>query len=74
MEGKPEREGLSLGYRIVWRIKLILLTFYGPPRLDENQDPITRLRRERADKVAAARAAQAQGTAPDAQGEPPGTS
>ncbi len=55
---KAEREGLSLWYRITWRINYALLTVYGPPRLDGDKDPLTRLERRRAAKVAAARAAR----------------
>ena len=56
MSRKADREGLSLAYRIRYRIKWVLFTFYGPPRLDARQDPLTRLRKEREAKVAAARA------------------
>lgn len=55
---KAEREGLSLWYRITWRIKYALLTVYGPPRLDGDKDPLTRLERQRAAKVATARASR----------------
>lgn len=55
---KADREGLSLAYRIGYRVRWILFTFYGPPRLDARQDPLTRLKKEREAKVAAARAAR----------------
>ncbi len=48
------RDGLSLGYRVWWRIRKTVLTFYGPAQLGAN-DPISRLERERAARVAAAR-------------------
>ena len=34
MASKADREGLSLGYRISYRVRWFLFTFYGPPRLD----------------------------------------
>lgn len=55
---KLEREGLSLWYRVKWRTSYLVLTFYGPPRLAANQDPLTRLERRRAADVAAARRAR----------------
>lgn len=55
---KAEREGLSLWYRFTWRMQYLLLTVYGPARLDGPRDPLTRLERQRAAKVAAARAAR----------------
>lgn len=55
---KHKNEGLSLWYRFTWRVKYTLLFFYGPPRLDASQDPVTRLEQERAGKVAAARQAR----------------
>lgn len=58
---KAEREGLSLWYRITWRLNYLLLTVYGPARLDGPNDPLTRLERQRAAKVAAARAARLRG-------------
>lgn len=64
MSRKLEREGLSLWYRITWRIRYTLLFFYGPPRLDARQDPVTRMERQRAAKVAAARAARLDGQSP----------
>ncbi|MEO6999767.1 MAG: hypothetical protein ABI112_16965 [Terracoccus sp.] len=50
------RSGLSLGYRIGYRMKLIGLTIFGPAQLGENNDPKLRLQRERAERVAAAQA------------------
>jgi hypothetical protein len=55
---KADREGLSIGYRIVYRIKHLGYQIYGPAQLDEHNDPVRRLEQERADKVAAARRAR----------------
>lgn len=57
---KADREGLSLWYRIKWRTSYTVLTFYGPPRLSAEEDPLTRLEQQRAARVAAARAARLQ--------------
>lgn len=51
-------EGLSVGYRIGYRLKMIGLTVFGPAQLGEGNDPKTRLERERAARVARARAAR----------------
>jgi hypothetical protein len=51
-------EGLSLGYRILYRIRYIGLHVFGPAQLGEADDPHAQLRRERAAKVAAAKAAR----------------
>lgn len=51
-----ENEGLSLAYRVVWQIRRALLGVFGPAQLDDEDDPRERLDRERAEKVAAARA------------------
>jgi hypothetical protein len=53
---KGGSEGLSIGYRISYRIRAIGLSIYGPAQLGEADDPLVRLRRERAAKVEAARA------------------
>ena len=58
MATKADREGLSLGYRVLYRIKHFGYQLYGPAQLDEQNDPVRRLERERADKVAAARRAR----------------
>jgi hypothetical protein len=52
------REGLSIWYRIGYRLRLIALTVFGPAQLGEGNDPTARLAREREAKVAAARAAR----------------
>ena len=48
--------GLTLGYRISYRLRMIGLTIFGPAQLGEGNDPKLRLERERAQRVAAARA------------------
>lgn len=60
MSRKAEREGLSLGYRIMYRIKYVGLWVYGPPQLSGNADPHVRMKRQRDAKVAAARSARLQ--------------
>ena len=50
-------DGLSLRYRVGYRLRLAALTLLGPAELDERSDPKMRLRRERERRVAAARAA-----------------
>jgi hypothetical protein len=56
MGSKADREGLSLGYRILYRIKYLGWHVYGPAQLGEYDDPHAKLKRERAAKVEAARA------------------
>jgi hypothetical protein len=58
MSRKSDNEGLSLGYRILYRIRYIGLHVFGPAQLGETDDPHAQLRRERAAKVAAAKAAR----------------
>lgn len=58
MGTKVDREGLSLGYRILYRIKYFGWHLYGPAQLGEHDDPHMLLKREREAKVAAARAAR----------------
>jgi hypothetical protein len=55
MVKKADREGLSLLYRIVWRIRYIGMHMYGPAQLDGESDPHERLKRERQQKVDAVR-------------------
>ena len=49
-------DGLSLAYRLGYRLRLAALTLLGPAELEEHNDPKAKLRRERERKVAAARA------------------
>jgi hypothetical protein len=58
MSKKADREGLSVGYRVMYRIKSLGWHMYGPAQLGEQDDPHRRLERERAAKVAAARSAR----------------
>ncbi|MDQ2755979.1 MAG: hypothetical protein M3Y71_05370 [Actinomycetota bacterium] len=51
---KTDREFLSLGYRIGWKIRSTTLNIFGPAQIGRD-DPQTRLLREREAKVAAAR-------------------
>ncbi len=55
---KPENEGLSLGYRVGYRIQMAMWEVFGPAQLGAQDDPQMRLRRRRAAKVEAARAAR----------------
>jgi hypothetical protein len=55
---KADREGLSLGYLIMYRIKYVGLHMFGPAQLGSEDDPQARLVRQREAKVAAARAAR----------------
>ena len=50
--------GLSLGYRILWRIQYTLLSFMGPADQGGMNDPRFRMRAERTGRVNAARAAK----------------
>lgn len=54
---KADSEGVSLGYRIVYRIRYAGLHVFGPAQLGAEADPQARLKRQREAKVAAARAA-----------------
>jgi hypothetical protein len=55
---KSDAEGLSLGYRIMYRIRYVGLHLFGPAQLGDAEDPHARLRRERERKVAEARRAR----------------
>lgn len=44
---------LPLGYRIGWRLKFNFLVAFGPADLDWYNDPRTRMRQERADRLRA---------------------
>jgi hypothetical protein len=55
---KADSEGLSLGYRILYRIRYVGLHVFGPAQLGDAEDPHVRMRRERERKVAAARRAK----------------
>jgi hypothetical protein len=55
---KADNEGLSLGYRLMYAVKYLGWHVFGPAQLTESTDPHMLLKRERAEKVAAARAAR----------------
>lgn len=48
-------EGLSVGYRIGYRLRHMALTVFGPAQLGEAEDPTARLEAERAARVERAR-------------------
>lgn len=54
------RDGLTLGYRIKWRLGWLLLHVAGPAEQAEETDPRRRMERERAARVARYRAEQAE--------------
>lgn len=56
MSRKSENEGLSLAYRIGYRIRYAALHLFGPATLGEGDDPHARMRRQRARRMDAARA------------------
>ena len=56
--GKPENEGLSLGYRLGYRIQMAMWEVFGPAQLGAGDDPQMRLERRRRAKVTAAREAR----------------
>ncbi|KRF23768.1 MULTISPECIES: hypothetical protein [unclassified Phycicoccus] len=58
---KADREGLSWGYRLGYRVKWIGMHLYGPAQLGDAEDPHRRLERQRAARVAAARLARETG-------------
>lgn len=56
-----DNEGLSIGYRIGWRIRYTVMHLFGPAQLSGQGDPHERLDRERAARVAEARRRREQG-------------
>ena len=58
MSRKADREGLSLAYRIGYRVRWIGMHLYGPAQLGDAEDPHRRLERQRAAKVASAQKAR----------------
>jgi hypothetical protein len=58
MSRTTENEGLTLGYRFMWRLRYAGLHVFGPAQLGDERDPQRRLERERAAKVEAAKAAR----------------
>lgn len=55
-----DRDGLTLGYRIRWRITWLLLHVMGPARQSDERDPRRRMERERAERVRRYRAENAE--------------
>ena len=58
MIGTADNEGLTLGYRFMWRLRYVGMQVFGPAKLEEDRDPQRRLLRERAAKVEAAKASR----------------
>lgn len=58
MSSQRSSEGLSIGYRIGYRLRMVGLTIFGPAQLGESNDPKARLVRERRARVEQARAAR----------------
>lgn len=54
----PENTGLSVPYRVLWRVKYLLLSVMGPADQDGLRDPRFQMRAQRWEKVQAARAEQ----------------
>ncbi|MFD2027686.1 hypothetical protein [Promicromonospora aerolata] len=52
-------DGLTLGYRVKWRLNWLLLHVAGPAEQADETDPRRRMERERAERVARYRAEQA---------------
>lgn len=55
---KPENEGLSIAYRIGWKIRAGMWHLFGPAQTMGPADPHWRLAEERRKKVEAAREAR----------------
>ena len=55
MSRGTSNEGLSIGYRIGYQLRMLGLSLFGPAQLGEQNDPKARLAREREAKVEAAR-------------------
>ena len=62
MASTTDNEGLTLGYRFIWRLKYVGMHVFGPAQLGDDRDPQRRLERERAAKVEAARGARLGGS------------
>jgi hypothetical protein len=58
---RSRSKGLSVGYRIGYRLKMIGLTLFGPAQLGEGNDPKARLVADRQARLARARAEQQTG-------------
>ena len=53
-----ENDGLTHGYRFMWRLRYVGMHVFGPAQLGDDRDPQRRLERERAAKVEAAKASR----------------
>ena len=58
MSRRADNEGLSLAYRIGYRLRYTALHVFGPAQQSGSADPHRRLERERTAKVDAARRAR----------------
>ena len=58
MASTTDNEGLTLGYRLMWRLRYAGMHVFGPAQLGDERDPQRRMERERAAKVEAAKAAR----------------
>ena len=56
---RADVEGLSIGYRIGWRLRYLATSVFGPAQLGTADDPQLKLKRERQRRVEQARAAKA---------------
>lgn len=59
MARRGDNEGLSLWYRITYRLRYATLHVFGPAQLGDAEDPHVQMQRQRAAKVAAARRSRA---------------
>ena len=65
MASTTDNEGLTLGYRLMWRLRYAGMHVFGPAQLGDERDPQRRMERERAAKVEAAKAARLGGQGRD---------
>ena len=65
MASTTDNEGLTLGYRLMWRLRYAGMHVFGPAQLGDERDPQRRMERERASKVEAAKAARLGGQGRD---------
>lgn len=49
-------DGLSLGYRLGWRVRRVMVSLFGPAQLGGEEDPTQQLYAERKAKIAEAKA------------------
>ena len=65
MASTTHNEGMTLGYRLMWRLRYAGMHVFGPAQLGDERDPQRRMERERAAKVEAAKAARLGGQGRD---------